>query len=574
MKKEPLDCVPSRPRSDVMVNLYLENVDTTFGIIHVPSFREEYEAFWQDPSSARPAFVVVLVLMIACVECVVDESPRLFIADSPLARERSAKTVEVCEDWVAKQSQKHMSLEYFQILCLLLLVKQSSSIKMKRRWTEAGTLVRFAVSAGLNRPTDLLLKRTSPFATEMRKRLWSFVVEMDLQASLDRGMPCTCVQYISDCGLPANITDEEMDEAMTEAPLSKPTTEITKMTYLCVSAQSRSLRAELTTLLNQPDHHLPYEDILSYTQQIERHLRGLPVLNGDTGADVPQTNSFGQSIILLRIQLQQYLLVLHASAARQASTDIASSFSKSAFLTVSRSIIKQLSELASNGQMFLLLLRQDIIRIFVSTGSLAAWPLKASTHATEPDDSEQEARAWLDLAEKALALFEERLMRSGNLQWSFSFAIYDLLRRKASSSEVPKGAASGCDRIYRLIKHITDHQEPNFAMQVATHQEATQSASVVKHVPATSSNTEGCGHSTMAGTGGQASAVGVQKASMFDSQRTDETQDPMLNNNIAYASNTTDLVEWNFDDWMLYNDVFWQQNLTMPETAIPSSFSI
>lgn len=535
-----LSHVPTRERTDTMIQLYLDNIDMIYGILHVPSFLRDYTAFWQSPKTSRPGFVVTILLMTACVECLMEETPRLYVADSPLPRERATETVRVCEAWLQEQSHKHTTLAFYQAHCLILIAKQINSIKLKRQWTESGNLLRLAVAAGMHRDSDLSHKQSSVFDKEMRKRIWNFIIEQDLQAAVDRGVPAVALDYISDCGSPLNLDDEDFDETTTSTPLSRPQAELTKMSYLRLSSQSRSLRSKLTTLLNQSHPQLTYEDVLEYTQQIEQCLGTLPDW---TASDRPSDTipaSHEQGVALLRIQLEQFLLLLHAEAARQATTDIGASFSKAAFLSASRSIIRKLTALTATGRRFLLFHGWHIVRIFVATGHLATLPARSAAGV----DSAEQFRLWFDITHAALALFEDRIMRAGNMQWSFSFAIYDLLRRQlpdstatTTTTTTTQNETSGCDRIYNLCKHIIANQDPSFAMKAATHEDSQQPGAT----------------GTARSDSLPATAEGAQHA---DSVLADG------NSQFVYGDNGTDLLDWNFDDWMLYNDAFWQQNLS------------
>lgn len=45
------------------------------------------------------------------------------------------------------------------------------------------------------------------------------------------------------------------------------------------------------------------------------------------------------------------------------------------------------------------------------------------------------------------------------------------------------------------------------------------------------------------------------------------------NGTVSTSTSNPDLSEWNFDDWMLYSDTFFQQNLEMAEEALPDMLS-
>lgn len=573
--KDLLSYLPDQDRADIMTNWYLDNVDTVYGLIHVPSFREQYEAFSRNMQAGDPFFIATVLLMIASVECLMAGEQPLYVADSPLPRERACRAVEACEAWLGEQSHKHTSLAYFQIQCLLLVAKEGNGIKAKRRWIESGTLLRLAVGAGFHRDTEHLRKPVSAFEKEMRKRLWSFLVEQDLKASLNRGMPDTSLQIYSDCGQPSNLHDEEYDISATKLPQSHPERELTKMSYLRLSKQSQSLRSRLTTALNRPDHGLKDEDVLAFTKLIEEQLSLLPAWAGNKSGIV---SSNEQTVILLHLQLEQFLLIMHASAAQRAnattsSRSVSSSFSRAAFTAVSRSMLAKLTALSAAGRHFLLVHRQDIVRIYVSASQLDIIPRCLANAAREPTghsmtirsladyEMEHRVRSLLEISGLALDLLEARIRRSGNVQYTFTFALHDLLRNQLPAGTLRKDEeGSGCDRIYRLFRDITENQEPGFASKAAA-------AATTVTAPG-ESRSQGQAHvdtidfENIRGESGIGGA-GVQfQPGMGGAVSGDE---------FSFNDGTDSMggmLDWSFDEWMLYSDPLWPANFNGMATSI------
>lgn len=405
--------------------------------------------------------------MIACCQCLPPNMPLAFVADSAKRRETAVRIVNTCDRWLAKQSRKHVDMTYFQIHYILVLAKQINSIKLKRTWTEVGNLLRLAMAAGLHRSCSLMQKKTSVFYSEMRRRFWALVVEMDLQASLDRGMPASALDIVSDCGMPSNLRDEDFDENTTTLPPSRPATDFTKMSYLCISNNSRELRKRLTNLLNQPGHGISHSTVRTHTEQIEQQLSALPSWRS-FGLD----QSYKQSAALLHIQLQQFLLILHASAARRATADFEASFSKAAFFSAAKSVVHCLSELAVLNTNLLIMSRYDLMSVFVTLVHLG---ISTARSATTPDIS-NELQPWLELAAQTLDLFEDRILRSGPMQWSYCFALFDLLQRSVSPSANQADTRLGCDKIYNICRKMLDFQNPAFALAAAEYEKVCSNA--------------------------------------------------------------------------------------------------
>ncbi|GAB7347948.1 hypothetical protein MBLNU459_g5458t2 [Dothideomycetes sp. NU459] len=526
-KRDLLSFVPGRGETDYMVETYLNQIDVTYGVLHVPSFQSEYLQFWRDPRASRPAFVALLCLMIACCKCLPQVMPPYFVADSPKPREEAILIVNTCEDWLWKQSRKHVDMIYFQTHYVLLLAKQINSIKLKRAWMETGNLLRLAAASGMHRNTNLLQKKISAFDSEMRRRFWALVVEMDIQASFDRGMTATASDFVSDCGLPSNLRDEDFDTTTTALPPSRPSSEITKVSYSRMSSKSRGLRIRLTNLLNRPDQKASYEDIRTHAEEIEQQLSALPSWQVLEFVSPEATSSTIQTVALLHLQLEQFLLILHGSATRRTVTAVENNSSKTLFLTVAKLVIQQLSKLSASDKKLLVMLRYDPMRVFMSLTHLGISTAKSALAQSVSND----LQPWLELAAQTLEIFEERILRSGIVQWSYCFTLYDVLYRYAFP-----GATNIESRL-------------GFTLVAAEYEKSTDVTAPARKA---------------------SNGAPSQGLEAFTSELVVSSNDPF-----SASSSNPDLSEWNFDDWMLYSESFFQQNLQLPgeelQTMLPAS---
>ena len=367
------ELLPRRETVDSLVHTYFNTFETLYRILHAPSFWKEYESFWSDPQVARPAFIVIILLVMATVNASTKE--RLtYIGDSATARETALLWIEACDLWVQRQSQKHTYLALFQIQCLLLLAKQANTVKKKRSWTLAGTLIRHAMSAGFHRDPKLLGRKISVFDQEMRRRLWATMVELELQASIDRGMPSATagVRFPSDSAPALNVNDEDFDETSEAPPIQQADTLYTATSFLHLSRSSLSLRISLNSVLNELSSHPNYEAVLKFDEMIMHKLQ-----------EIPSRTEFGDdsmSRTLLDIQLRQFLILLHGPFARQAESSSRYSLSKMTCFNAASSIIDQHAKLTASGSYILCLFRNDVFRsalaichtIFISS-TIQSW---------------------------------------------------------------------------------------------------------------------------------------------------------------------------------------------------------
>jgi len=352
--------LPQRKVADCLVRIYVDNLESTHRILHLPTFWWEYDAFWNAPHEGRPAFVALLLLVLATTNCIREKDPALFRGDSSVKRETAIMWIRHCDSWLNSQSQKHVTITVFQVHCLSFIAKQMNSVKRKRTWISAGNLLRLAMSAGLHRDAQIVnlrhatpsRKKVSVYDQEMRRRIWVTISELELQATMERGMPAMTRDLFEDCGPPLNLEDEEFDQSTEKLPNPRPSSQFTRSSYQNLSRSSWSLRLELLFLINDPKSQMPYEDVLLYDKKIMQHLDDIPHWN-DQGALV--------SRILLQLQLQQLLLFLHRPYARDEPWGSRYDYSAIVHLRSAMTILDLHDQLSSIGNSFLCLFKNDVL---------------------------------------------------------------------------------------------------------------------------------------------------------------------------------------------------------------------
>ena len=356
--------LPPREVVKPMFELYFRTVEKTFRIIHEPSFWVDFEKYSKDPSTAPCGLVVQQLLMLACVKCMVPEECQTYVGASSSSRETAISWVQASESWYNSMSRKHVTIVNYQVRCLLLLAKRLNSIKEKQIWAWSCDLLRFGMSAGLHREPSLLKGKISPFDQEMRRRLWATMVELELQMSIERGMPSSSVGVAMDARAPANIDDEEFEDSFSQQdPVSKPWQECTSNSYLHASHRSLPLRISLSAVLNNPTDNLSFDDVRHYEQKIVHELNALPPWAHPESPRDPRSEV---TAVLLNAQLRQYLILLHAPFARQTRHDPQSSYSRSVCLDSCTVTLQSYIRLAESGNHFLSMIRDDILPASIS----------------------------------------------------------------------------------------------------------------------------------------------------------------------------------------------------------------
>jgi hypothetical protein len=358
------------------VQLYWQVMETTYRILHGPTFWARYRTFWDEPSKASEAFIAIVLLIVATVRCMNLRKPTTYCGLSSLNRDEAMRSISVCEDWLLRQSRKNLSIELVQIRVLLLVAKRANSVHVKRSWEEASSVLNIALGIGLHQDPLLLEaprgrcvhfpgSRTSGYEKEMRRRLWATISELELQAAFDRGISSSANALSAHCVVPSNVGDEDLTSDSEHLAPPKPSDMYTSGSFLSLSARSFRLRAAMNRAINDSMIQMSYDEVLHYHNRTSEELDALPKWvddqrrneSGISASSPPTLPAF-----LLDIQLRQYLLLLHLPFAQQADSNLRYSYSRMVCLNTANTIIEHHSKLAKSGNYSLIISRDDVFR--------------------------------------------------------------------------------------------------------------------------------------------------------------------------------------------------------------------
>jgi hypothetical protein len=358
------------------VHLYWEVMESTYRVLHGPTFWARYRSFWEDPSNTSEAFIAIVLLVVASVRCISLKRPTSYRGVSSANRDEAMRSITACENWLLRQKRRNMTIELVQVRVLLYIAKRANLVHVKRSWEEASSLLNFAIGIGLHQDPLLLEQprgrcmhvpgpRTSGLEKEMRKRIWATISELELQAAFERGISSSSNALFSHCGVPSNLDDETWKEDTEQLAPSKPSAFYTSTSFLSLSARSFALRVAMNRAINDPMVQMSYDEALHYHNRTAEELDALP-----RWVDIHRRSEMGVSrpspsklpAFLLDIQLRQYLLLLHLPFAQQADSNLRYSYSRMVCLNTANTIIEHHSKLAANGNYRLMISRDDVFR--------------------------------------------------------------------------------------------------------------------------------------------------------------------------------------------------------------------
>lgn len=343
MDPDLMSLLPPRPTADRLWRTYIDNFESYYRILHVPTFEKEYRHFWATQQGPR-YFLAQLLSICAIASCFRDED-RVY-------QEAQVRTwIEAVRQWLFRADPRaQLSLGYLQAHLLMLVAGDVHWMKIDRSWISSGGLIRTAISAGLHRePRDFL--RVSPFHAELRRRLWYSILEYDLLTSFAKGRTPTVRDDEYDCELPANTFDEFISETSSESAIRqsqqvgpgmyniggplKPQINIVLAKYL-------PLRSRVCRAINGIKLHIDYDEVLRLDAEVKEFLRETSQVGGEEAGSFKKT--------LSTILGQRCVIALHAPFVTRALSDPKWIYSRTRCLETARAILSEALSLLDSQQ--------------------------------------------------------------------------------------------------------------------------------------------------------------------------------------------------------------------------------
>ncbi|KAM3066363.1 hypothetical protein ACMFMG_003128 [Clarireedia jacksonii] len=328
------ESVPERETSDRLVAAYFRTFESAYRILHIPTFEQEYEAYWKNPTGASIAFVVKLLLVLAIGSCFY-EDPMLPTS----LHSQAAYWIQVAQSWLTGPGEKHrLNMTGLQIHCLLLLARQTDAVGGGIIWISAGSLYHLAMSIGLHRD-PVHFPKIGPFHAELRRRLWATVLEISLQSSQDLGVPPLFSPNDYNTELPANVDDADLSEDMKEPPVSKPVTTFTQTSLQLLLMKTFCTRLEIAKSVNSFRNETSYEDTLRLASTLSTAVRSNSALLQSFLASSSSRKPTPFHIKLHELYTAPFLLSIHSPYAIKAKVNPTYYFSRKVCLEAALSML-------------------------------------------------------------------------------------------------------------------------------------------------------------------------------------------------------------------------------------------
>ncbi len=259
---ELTELVPPKNVCDLLINCYFRTLEGPFRVLHVPTFRREYENHWTQTTPAKPS-VLLKILLVCAIGSPFHNGP-----GQAQLRQSSRKWIQAAADWLnAPNVKSRLNMGGIQIHILMLIARQICNVDGDLIWISAGSLLRAAMHLGLHRDPSHF-ENIGAFHGEMRRRLWATVLEITTQSSLDMGMPPLISVNDYDTRFPGNIDDEDIQEDSDALAEAKSPETFTDSSIQIRFAQTLPVRFEIIRRINNLRLELSYKEVLHLSTQL------------------------------------------------------------------------------------------------------------------------------------------------------------------------------------------------------------------------------------------------------------------------------------------------------------------
>ncbi|WXC55789.1 hypothetical protein SNK03_001728 [Fusarium graminearum] len=262
------------PHPNMMIRLwtiYSRNVDPLMKILHRPTMSRHFQAYIESPTTYRftPEINAVMFAIYFCAAaCLTPETCFKQLGESKeVITKRYRVTVER-----ALAEADYLSTTKLETLQALTLYTSMMRVHLHDRtsWVLTSLVVRIAQGLNLHRDGDG--HRFTPFVAEMRRRLWHFIVVVDIRGSEDRGSESMLGRSSWDTAEPTPIDDADFgpDSPGPLIPKATPADNVVCMCTAMCSGIFGFMSYPQYSAKGEPEHFLYTEDqLISHIRRLE-----------------------------------------------------------------------------------------------------------------------------------------------------------------------------------------------------------------------------------------------------------------------------------------------------------------
>ncbi|GAP90633.2 putative C6 transcription [Rosellinia necatrix] len=264
------DSIPAKDICDQAIDGYFRTFEPMFRILHVPSFMTEYETYWTQAGPPSTEFLMKLTMVLTI--------GAIFLSDRSVANgiKRTARNWAYAVQWwlTGPTERDAMSIDGIQVFCLLVLARQTSALGGTASiMTEALSKLSFTLGLHVD---PRFHSSTTPFESEIRRRLWLTVLELMAITSLNSTLPL--LLNISDyqVPLPSNTADSELGrKPNSDSPQKHTKYDELDCSLQLMLAKSLPLRMQIIQDLNDESREATFSKAIMLSNNLQTHCREL-----------------------------------------------------------------------------------------------------------------------------------------------------------------------------------------------------------------------------------------------------------------------------------------------------------
>lgn len=442
VQKRMADILPRRETCEKLVQSYVSVSEGLYRVIHVPTFMQEFNAYWAYGVTGNVGGVSSSSMGSSNMSNMIgtgtraggptvgggaagaeggesrrvqgateDFLPRLLCIlciGSRFETESKGLTYEwsdgvhiptacaLVRSWLdGLRGKPSIDLNTLQTEVLLLHASRMI-LPPQRIWTELGMISRPAMAMGLHRDPSEFGADVTPFQAECRRKLWYTIMDMDLHVSLACGLPCAVRPGQFTCRPPRNLDDTDLYPEMTMLPPGKPMDHHTEGLMQLFAADTLPLRMRASELLSNVDYLTNYWEVLNVGGELEKALDDINCLfPRNTVLDSHQAHREWRTRAMLDMHVRRPLLSLYRPFALSLSAEYPPPEAISdVYLKSSMAMLTYMDELDSSApsydhvsHMYYVMLRNDIVQAAFSVCYYIVQAAEIEMSQTEGDGS-------------------------------------------------------------------------------------------------------------------------------------------------------------------------------------------
>ncbi|CRG90985.1 [NU+] prion formation protein 1 [Talaromyces islandicus] len=273
--------IPPRPRADRLVAKYFSSRNVNSLLIHGPTFLDEYHQFWESPQNTSTMWIGLLFAIMCLgastekLETPLSSSSASDILDMELLntiqtyRVRTAQCLALadytkCVPYTVEALSHYLSIEYL-----------NTTDGQTGTWILMGIVVQIAVRMGYHRDGSHS-PRLSPFQSEMRRRAWAVLFQIDSAAAGQYGLPRMINDLQADTKEPRDVNDDALSRDMPELPQARTDSEPSNIQFLVMKNRLMSTFNMIIDLTGSPRKAASYDEILKLDKILEEQFHTMP----------------------------------------------------------------------------------------------------------------------------------------------------------------------------------------------------------------------------------------------------------------------------------------------------------